>query len=194
MKPPVKRKSWASIDRRQLAYLERHVQRERAAGLMKSVSLCRSGAPGRTGESTRQRCVHRLWRHLRRPGGTGGWSEDRPNVLIRDAVIKEQVEIFADSVIEDAVIGAGSRVGPFAAFAGDRTGGSCAYRQFCRGQEEPGRLRSKINHLSYVGDSVIGSQVNIGAGTITCNYDGANKHQNRHCRMPSLVRTSFVAW
>jgi len=36
---------------------------------------------------------------------------------------------------------------------------------------------SKVNHLSYVGDSVIGSNVNIGAGTITCNYDGANKHQ-----------------
>ncbi len=101
-----------------------------------------------------------------------------PNVLIRNAVIKEQVEIFANSVIEDAVIGQAHASDPSPAFARRPNWRiMCISAILSRSKKSRVASGSKINHLSYVGDSVIGSQVNIGAGTITCNYDGANKHQ-----------------
>ena len=52
-----------------------------------------------------------------------------------------------------------------------------AHRQLRRGEGEPRRHGSKANHLAYIGDAEVGARVNIGAGTITCNYDGANKHR-----------------
>jgi bifunctional UDP-N-acetylglucosamine pyrophosphorylase/glucosamine-1-phosphate N-acetyltransferase len=101
-----------------------------------------------------------------------------PNCLIKNAVIGDDVEILANTVIEDAIVGKGCHLGPFARirpgshFAEDvRVGNFVETKKAVVG---PG---SKINHLSYVGDATVGGSVNIGAGTITCNYDGANKHQ-----------------
>jgi len=101
-----------------------------------------------------------------------------PNCLIKNAVIADDVEILANTVIEDAVVGKGCHLGPFARirpgshFAeGVRVGNFVETKKAVVG---PG---SKINHLSYAGDTTIGANVNIGAGTITCNYDGVNKHQ-----------------
>jgi bifunctional UDP-N-acetylglucosamine pyrophosphorylase/glucosamine-1-phosphate N-acetyltransferase len=101
-----------------------------------------------------------------------------PNTLIRDSEIGDGVEIFANSVIEHAVIGRGSHVGPFARIRPDtRLGEEVHIGNFVEVKKSSIASRSKANHLSYIGDSVVGSGVNIGAGTITCNYDGANKHQ-----------------
>jgi len=100
------------------------------------------------------------------------------NCLLRDAVIADNVEILANSIIDNARVGAGSRIGPFARL---RPQAELAdnvhignFVEFKKSQIASG---SKVNHLSYIGDAIIGSGVNIGAGTITCNYDGVNKFQ-----------------
>jgi len=99
-----------------------------------------------------------------------------PNVHIKDSEIGDGVEILANSVIEQASIGAGSRIGPFARLRPDSKIGEAAHiGNFVEIKKTEVGKGSKINHLSYVGDAIVGAGVNIGAGTITCNYDGANK-------------------
>jgi bifunctional UDP-N-acetylglucosamine pyrophosphorylase/glucosamine-1-phosphate N-acetyltransferase len=99
-----------------------------------------------------------------------------PNCLIKNATIAEGVEIFANCVIEDAEIGAGSRIGPFARLRPQtQLADHVHIGNFVEVKKSTVASGSKINHLSYIGDSEIGSKVNIGAGTITCNYDGVNK-------------------
>ena len=101
-----------------------------------------------------------------------------PNVLLHNSIIGDDVTILANCVIEDAAIEAGCQIGPFARLrpetelqANARIGNFVEIKKSSVGRG------SKINHLSYVGDTTIGCDVNIGAGTITCNYDGANKHR-----------------
>ena len=101
-----------------------------------------------------------------------------PGCVIKDSEIADGAEIKAMSVIEQAKVGPGAQVGPFARLrpgtelaAGVHIGN---YVEIKNSQVDEG---SKINHLSYVGDTSVGKAVNIGAGTITCNYDGANKHR-----------------
>jgi len=101
-----------------------------------------------------------------------------PNVSIRNATVGDDVTILANCVIEDAVIGAGSRIGPFARLRPETTLAAATHiGNFVEIKKSEVGEGSKINHLSYVGDTTIGRDVNIGAGTITCNYDGANKHR-----------------
>ena len=98
------------------------------------------------------------------------------NCLIKNATIAEGVEILANSVIEDATIGSGSRIGPFARLRPQTELAEHVHiGNFVEVKKSSVAAGSKINHLSYIGDSEIGSQVNVGAGTITCNYDGVNK-------------------
>ena len=99
-----------------------------------------------------------------------------PNVVIKDATIGDDTVVFANCVIDSATIGAECNIGPFARFrptstlqAGVHIGNFVEVKNSHLG---PG---SKANHLAYVGDADIGSKVNVGAGTICCNYDGANK-------------------
>lgn len=99
-----------------------------------------------------------------------------PNCYIKNAKICQGSVIQPNTVIEDAIVGANSVVGPFArlrpgtVLAGDnRVGNFVETKKALVGQG------SKINHLSYVGDAELGASVNVGAGTITCNYDGINK-------------------
>ena len=100
-----------------------------------------------------------------------------PNVLIRNADLGAGVEILANCVIEDAVVGAGSRVGPYARLRPEtRLAENVHIGNFVEIKKAAIAKGSKVNHLSYIGDAVVGSGVNVGAGTITCNYDGANKH------------------
>jgi bifunctional UDP-N-acetylglucosamine pyrophosphorylase/glucosamine-1-phosphate N-acetyltransferase len=101
-----------------------------------------------------------------------------PNVSIKDSTIGDGVEIKANTVIEDATIGADCEIGPFARIRpqtslaqGAKVGNFVEIKKSSLGEG------SKVNHLSYVGDTVMGAHVNVGAGTITCNYDGAYKHQ-----------------
>jgi bifunctional UDP-N-acetylglucosamine pyrophosphorylase/glucosamine-1-phosphate N-acetyltransferase len=80
-------------------------------------------------------------------------------------------------VIESARIGARCRIGPFARIRPDTDLADAVHvGNFVEVKKSAVAEGSKINHLSYVGDSRIGARVNVGAGTITCNYDGANKH------------------
>ncbi|MEQ6340077.1 MAG: bifunctional UDP-N-acetylglucosamine diphosphorylase/glucosamine-1-phosphate N-acetyltransferase GlmU [Gammaproteobacteria bacterium] len=101
-----------------------------------------------------------------------------PNVVLRNAAIGDDVEILAQCVIEDAVIGAHCRIGPFARIRPEtRLAADVHIGNFVEIKKSEIGQGSKINHLSYVGDATVGGNVNIGAGTITCNYDGANKHR-----------------
>lgn len=101
-----------------------------------------------------------------------------PNTVIRDSEIGDDVVILANSLIDAATVGAGSRVGPFARLRPEtRLGEAVHIGNFVEVKKASVASHSKINHLSYVGDATVGSHVNIGAGTITCNYDGANKFQ-----------------
>jgi bifunctional UDP-N-acetylglucosamine pyrophosphorylase/glucosamine-1-phosphate N-acetyltransferase len=101
-----------------------------------------------------------------------------PNVVMRNARVGDGVEILANCVIEDAVIGSNSRIGPFARIRPETVLAENAHiGNFVEIKKSDVGTGSKINHLSYIGDTSVGSRVNIGAGTITCNYDGANKHR-----------------
>lgn len=100
------------------------------------------------------------------------------NVIIKNTVIHDGVEILANSVLENAEVGAGSRIGPYARLRPEaKLAENTHVGNFVEIKKSEIGVGSKVNHLSYVGDSTIGSGVNIGAGTITCNYDGANKHR-----------------
>jgi bifunctional UDP-N-acetylglucosamine pyrophosphorylase/glucosamine-1-phosphate N-acetyltransferase len=101
-----------------------------------------------------------------------------PNTLIRNSEIGADVEILPNCVIDHAVVGRGSHIGPFARLRPEtKLGEHVHIGNFVEIKKSTVADRSKANHLSYIGDTIVGSGVNIGAGTITCNYDGANKHQ-----------------
>lgn len=101
-----------------------------------------------------------------------------PNCYLRDVSIADGVVVQANCVIEEADIGAGSRIGPFARIRpGTVLADDVHVGNFVEIKKAEIGQGSKVNHLSYVGDATIGKRVNVGAGTITCNYDGANKHQ-----------------
>jgi len=101
-----------------------------------------------------------------------------PYTMIRDAHIKAGTVILSHCNIEGAIIGAGARIGPFARVRPETELASNTHiGNFVEIKKSQVGDGSKINHLSYIGDTTVGSKVNIGAGTITCNYDGANKHQ-----------------
>ncbi|NOS74979.1 MAG: bifunctional UDP-N-acetylglucosamine diphosphorylase/glucosamine-1-phosphate N-acetyltransferase GlmU [Methyloglobulus sp.] len=98
------------------------------------------------------------------------------NTRIKNSIIGNNVEILDNCIIEDAIIGAGSRIGPFARLRPETVlANNVHIGNFVEIKKSDVAEKSKINHLSYIGDSTVGSNVNIGAGTITCNYDGVNK-------------------
>jgi bifunctional UDP-N-acetylglucosamine pyrophosphorylase/glucosamine-1-phosphate N-acetyltransferase len=100
------------------------------------------------------------------------------NTLIRNAIIGPDTHILENCVIESAVIGANCRIGPFARVRpGTHLEDQGQLGNFVEIKNAVVGAGTKINHLSYVGDTEVGSSVNIGAGTITCNYDGARKHR-----------------
>ncbi|MFK7892004.1 MAG: bifunctional UDP-N-acetylglucosamine diphosphorylase/glucosamine-1-phosphate N-acetyltransferase GlmU [Granulosicoccus sp.] len=101
-----------------------------------------------------------------------------PNCLISGSSIADNTQILANCVLQDAVVGEQSVIGPFARLRpGTITAPNVRIGNFVETKNSHVGKASKVNHLSYVGDSTVGANVNIGAGTITCNYDGANKHQ-----------------
>lgn len=98
------------------------------------------------------------------------------NCILKNASIADNVEILANSIIEDASVGERSRIGPFARLRPQAELASDVHiGNFVEIKKSTVATGSKINHLSYIGDASIGSKVNVGAGTITCNYDGVNK-------------------
>ncbi|MDI1308956.1 MAG: bifunctional UDP-N-acetylglucosamine diphosphorylase/glucosamine-1-phosphate N-acetyltransferase GlmU [Methylotenera sp.] len=98
------------------------------------------------------------------------------NCVIKNAIIKTGVQIAPFTHIDETEIGENSRIGPFARLRpGTTLAADTHIGNFVELKNSQVDIGSKINHLSYVGDTTVGKQVNIGAGTITCNYDGANK-------------------
>lgn len=99
-----------------------------------------------------------------------------PNCVIKNATIGKGTTIYANCVIEDSTVADSCNIGPFARLrpgsqflAGSKAGNFVETKKSIIGEG------SKVNHLSYVGDAELGRKVNVGAGTITCNYDGVNK-------------------
>lgn len=167
--------------REQLSRLERYYQRLQAQSLMTSgVTLadpsrfdCRGEISAGSDSFIDINCVFEGSVTLGSNVSIG------PNCWIKDAVIGEHVEIMANTVIEGPVrIGPKCSVGPFARLRpGTELGPGAKIGNFVETKKASVGPGSKINHLSYVGDATLGEDVNIGAGTITCNYDGANKHR-----------------
>ena len=98
--------------------------------------------------------------------------------MIKNARVRTGARIAAFTHIEDAVVGADGMIGPFARLRpGTELAEDVHVGNFVEIKNSSIAAHSKANHLAYIGDATIGSRVNVGAGTITCNYDGANKHR-----------------
>jgi bifunctional UDP-N-acetylglucosamine pyrophosphorylase/glucosamine-1-phosphate N-acetyltransferase len=103
-----------------------------------------------------------------------------PNCVIRDSVIGADTDIHANSVIDHALVGEHCRIGPFARLRPNaRIGPHGHIGNFVEVKNSHVGAHSKVNHLSYIGDAEIGTDVNVGAGSVTCNYDGQNKWPTR---------------
>jgi len=99
-----------------------------------------------------------------------------PNAVLVDAWLDDRVNVYAFSHIHGASVGSDTLVGPYARLRPEaRLDENVHVGNFVEVKKSVLGRGSKVNHLSYIGDSTIGSNCNIGAGTITCNYDGANK-------------------
>jgi len=104
-----------------------------------------------------------------------------PNCLIMDSQIGPGTEIHANCVIDHAVVGENCRIGPFARLRPQTVlHAEVHVGNFVEVKNTTVGARSKANHLTYLGDATVGSDVNVGAGSITCNYDGENK-------LPTLI-------
>jgi len=98
------------------------------------------------------------------------------NTTINNSIIADNVVILANCIIDNAIIGQGSKIGPYARLRPETILAEQVHiGNFVEIKKSTIAAASKINHLSYIGDATVGSRVNIGAGTITCNYDGVNK-------------------
>ena len=101
-----------------------------------------------------------------------------PNCVLKNARIGAGTRLAAFTHIEDAVVGPDGMIGPFARLRpGTELAEDVHIGNFVEIKKSRIAAHSKANHLAYIGDAIIGSRVNVGAGTITCNYDGANKFQ-----------------
>lgn len=180
----IKADSWVEImginDKKQLAEAERALQMRRAEALMsQGVGLA---DPARLDIRGTLTCGKDVFIDV--------------NAIFEGAVILgDNVRIEANNLIRDSKIGAGTVVHPNCHIEGATTGPNCEIGPFARmrpGAELADTVKignfveikkstvatgSKINHLTYIGDTDIGKKVNVGAGTITCNYDGVNKHR-----------------
>jgi bifunctional UDP-N-acetylglucosamine pyrophosphorylase/glucosamine-1-phosphate N-acetyltransferase len=164
----------------ELAQLERALQRSRAQQLMEEgVSLADPARIDVRGELACGRdvgidvnCVFEGAVRLADGVRIG------PNCVLRNVTVGPGSEVLAFSHLDDAEVGARCRVGPYARLRpGASLGEDVHIGNFVEVKASRLGQHSKVNHLSYVGDAEIGARVNVGAGTITCNYDGAAKHR-----------------
>jgi len=166
-------------DRSQLAHLERVYQLEQAQELMaQGVTLrdpSRIDVRGKF-ESVGQDIEIDINVLFEGTNSIGNNVTIGANSILKNAVIGDDVVILANCIVEDATVGARSRIGPFARLRPQAELASDVHiGNFVEIKKSTIATGSKVNHLSYIGDATIGSKVNIGAGTITCNYDGVNK-------------------
>ena len=166
--------------RQQLAQVERAYQQQRAAALMDQgvtiIDPARIDIRGdvEIGADTiiDVNCV------IEGPTKIGSNVRIAPNCVISAAQIGDDCALHANSVVENAVLGERVNVGPFARLRpGTELADEVRIGNFVETKNAKLAKGAKANHLAYVGDSTVGARTNIGAGVITCNYDGANKHQ-----------------
>ena len=166
-------------DRSQLAELERHYQRGQAEQLMRDgVTIMDPARLDIRGEVDIGRDV-RLDVNVILEGKViiAEGASIGPNCVITNADIGPDSKILANTVIEQASVGAGCRIGPYARLRpGTELAEDVHVGNFVEVKNSRVGRGSKANHLTYLGDTRVGKDVNVGAGTITCNYDGAEKH------------------
>ena len=167
-------------DRIQLAQLERHYQQRAARQLMaQGVTLLDPARFDLRGEATVGRDVLIDVNVILE--GKVVIEDDvqiGPNCVIKDSVLRRGAIVKANSHLEGAELGEGADCGPFARLRpGARLGAKAHVGNFVELKNAVLGDGAKAGHLSYLGDAEIGARTNIGAGTITCNYDGANKHR-----------------
>jgi bifunctional UDP-N-acetylglucosamine pyrophosphorylase / glucosamine-1-phosphate N-acetyltransferase len=166
--------------RLQLAELERHYQRAQADSLMTAgVSLADPARIDVRGELTigsdSTVDVNVIFEGK---VSIASNVEIGANCILKDCEIGEGSVILPNSMIDSSVIGENVNIGPFARLRpGTVLADKAKIGNFVETKNANIGLESKVNHLSYIGDTDMGQGVNIGAGTITCNYDGANKHR-----------------
>ena len=167
-------------DRAQLAHLERFHQRRQAQALLAAgvtvMDPARLDVRGtvRAGED----CVLDVGVVLEGAVVLGDGVVVGAGCIIKDAVLGDGVEVLPMSCIDSARLGAGCRVGPFARLRpGTELGENVHIGNFVETKKARLGDGAKANHLAYLGDAAVGADCNIGAGTITCNYDGVAKHR-----------------
>ncbi len=117
--------------------------------------------------------------HLRGRSLIGAGSHIGPGSLIENSQIGKNTSVLY-SVISDSVVADNTRIGPYAHLRGDsQVGSHCRIGNFVELKKAKVGDRSNAAHLSYLGDATLGEKVNVGAGTITANYDGVKKHQTK---------------
>jgi bifunctional UDP-N-acetylglucosamine pyrophosphorylase / glucosamine-1-phosphate N-acetyltransferase len=115
--------------------------------------------------------------HFRGAVSIGEGCRIGPGCLLQDANLGERVEI-VHSVVREATVAADCAIGPYAHLRpGAELGEGCRVGNFVEVKKSSLAAGCKVNHLSYIGDAELGENVNVGAGTITANYDGVNKHR-----------------
>jgi bifunctional UDP-N-acetylglucosamine pyrophosphorylase/glucosamine-1-phosphate N-acetyltransferase len=167
-------------DRRQLALLERFYQARLAETLMRhgATLLDPARLDVRGSLSTGQDVVIDVNVVFEGTVRLGDRVKIGPFCVLKDAVIGDDVEILSHCWIEGTEVGPGAHIGPFARLRPDtRLAAGVHIGNFVETKKTTIGPGSKVNHLTYLGDAEVGAEVNVGAGTITCNYDGANKHK-----------------
>jgi len=115
--------------------------------------------------------------HFRGSTTVGRGCRIGPGSFLENASLGEEVEVLY-SVLRDAVVADRCSIGPYAQLRpGSELAKDCRIGNFVEIKKSQIAAGSKVNHLSYIGDAQLGEQVNVGAGTITANYDGVNKHK-----------------
>jgi bifunctional UDP-N-acetylglucosamine pyrophosphorylase/glucosamine-1-phosphate N-acetyltransferase len=166
--------------RQQLAQLERYFQLQQADKLMTAgVTLIDPARFDNRGELTIGKDsiidINVIFAGI---NTLGNGVEIGANCTITNSTIGNGTVILPNSILENAVVGSICTIGPFARLRpGSHLSNQTKVGNFVEIKNANIGLGSKINHLSYIGDTDMGADVNIGAGTITCNYDGANKHR-----------------
>lgn len=167
-------------DKAQLATLERHYQMNNAEELLNAGVTLRD--PARIDVRGELKCGNDVEIDINAifegEVSLGNGVKIGPNVVIKDGVIADNVNILAGTNIDGATIGKGSNVGPYARIRpGTILKEDTKIGNFVETKNAVIGKGSKVSHLAYIGDAELGENVNIGAGTIVCNYDGVNKHK-----------------
>ena len=167
-------------DRWQLAELERHHQREKARELcLQGVTIIDPSRFDLRGELEAEADVSiDINVIIEGKVKIGARTKIGPGVVLRNVNIGEDALILAYSIVENATIDNHCVVGPFARIRpGTQLAEHVRIGNFVEVKNSEIGAHTRANHLSYVGDATVGKNVNIGAGTITCNFDGVNKHR-----------------